>query len=120
MPDDGQTILLTGASGYIGGRLLERLAARGLAARGRPIRCLTRQPAVLRSRVDAGTEVCGGDLLDRASLDPALAGVHTAVYLVHSMGARSDFRAHDRRAASNFAAAAMSAGVKQIVYLGGL
>jgi uncharacterized protein YbjT (DUF2867 family) len=115
MADDRQTILLTGASGYIGGRLLERLSATG-----RPLRCLTRQPAVLRSRVDAATEVCGGDLLDRASLDPALAGVHTAVYLVHSMGATGDFREHDRAAATNFAAAARTAGVRQIVYLGGL
>jgi uncharacterized protein YbjT (DUF2867 family) len=115
MADDRQTVLLTGASGYIGGRLLERLSATG-----RPLRCLTRQPALLRSHVDAGTEVCRGDLLDRASLDPALEGVHTAVYLVHSMGAAGDFREHDRSAAMNFAAAARDAGVSQIVYLGGL
>jgi uncharacterized protein YbjT (DUF2867 family) len=115
MTADRQTILLTGASGYIGGRLLERLSATG-----RPLRCLTRQPALLRSRVGGDAEIRRGDLLDRASLDPALEGVHTAVYLVHSMGAAGDFREHDRRAATNFAAAARSAGVSQIVYLGGL
>src|SRR6478609_6112458 len=108
-------MLLTGASGYIGGRLLERLSATD-----RPLRCLTRQPALLRSRVGDDAEICRGDLLDRASLGPALEGVHTAVYLVHSMGAAGDFSAHDRRAATNFAAAARSAGVSQIVYLGGL
>jgi uncharacterized protein YbjT (DUF2867 family) len=115
MANDRSTILLTGASGYIGGRLLERLSATG-----RQVRCLTRQPALLRSHVAADTEVCGGDLLDRASLDPAMEGIHTAVYLVHSMGAAGDFRAHDRLAATNFATAASSAGVSQIVYLGGL
>jgi uncharacterized protein YbjT (DUF2867 family) len=108
-------VLLTGASGYIGGRLLQRLIDAG-----QPVRCLTRRPGALRDRVRPPAEVVRGDVLDRASLDSALEGVHTAYYLVHSMGGAGDFEDLDRRAASNFAAAARSAGVAQIVYLGGL
>jgi len=110
-----QTILLTGASGYVGGRLLRRLEASR-----RPLRCLTRRPDGLRDRIGPHTEVVEGDVLDRASLDAALQNVHTAYYLVHSMGSDGDFEALDRRAAGNFAAAAKAAGVAQIVYLGGL
>src|SRR6266566_1793655 len=110
-----QTILLTGASGYVGGRLVHRLAASG-----RPLRCLTRRPDILRDRVEPHTEVVEGDVLDRDSLDAAFQGVRTAYYLVHSMGGSGDFAERDRRAAANFAAAAVSAGVAQIVYLGGL
>jgi uncharacterized protein YbjT (DUF2867 family) len=108
-------VLLTGASGYIGGRLLRRLEESG-----RPLRCLTRRPDVLRSRVAARTQVVAGDVLDRSSLDGAFRGVHTACYLVHSMGGEGDFEDLDRRAAANFADAARAAGVAQIVYLGGL
>jgi uncharacterized protein YbjT (DUF2867 family) len=107
--------MLTGASGYVGGMLLDRL--QGL---GRPLRCLTRRPAVLRERVAPQTEVIEGDVLDRRSLDVALQGVHTACYLVHSMGGGGDFEELDRRAALNFGQAARVAGVAQIVYLGGL
>lgn len=107
--------MLTGASGYVGGRLLHRLEGSG-----RPLRCLTRQPALLRDRVSAHTDLVEGDVLDRASLDVALRGVHTACYLVHSMGGGGDFEELDRRAALNFAEAARAAGVGQIVYLGGL
>jgi uncharacterized protein YbjT (DUF2867 family) len=108
-------ILLTGASGYVGGRLLRRLEASG-----RPLRCLTRRPDVLRDRVEPSTQVVEGDVLDRGSLDGAMRGVHTACYLVHSMGGAGDFEELDRRAAINFADAARAAGVRQIVYLGGL
>jgi uncharacterized protein YbjT (DUF2867 family) len=114
-PSRQRTILLTGASGYIGGRLLRRLEAAG-----RPVRCLTRRPEVLRARVGTDTEVVSGDVLDRESLEGALEGVHTAYYLVHSMGGRGDFEELDRRGAINFAGAASAAGVSQIVYLGGL
>jgi uncharacterized protein YbjT (DUF2867 family) len=110
-----RTILLTGASGYVGGRLLRRLEASS-----RPLRCLTRRPHLLRDRVQPQTEVVEGDVLDRASLAAAFQGVHTACYLVHSMGGAGDFEELDRRAAINFAEAARAAGVKQIVYLGGL
>jgi len=108
-------ILVTGASGYIGGRLLRRLEAEQ-----RPVRCLTRRPELLRSRVQPRTEVIPGDVLDLASLGAAFEGVRTAYYLVHSMGGSGDFADLDRRAATNFAAAAGSAGIAQIVYLGGL
>jgi uncharacterized protein YbjT (DUF2867 family) len=108
-------ILLTGASGYVGGRLLRRLEASD-----RPLRCLTRRPEVLRDRVQSQTEVVEGDVLVRGSLDSALEGVHTACYLVHSMGGAGNFEELDRRAAINFAEAAAAAGVAQIVYLGGL
>ncbi len=113
LPD--RPIMLTGASGYIGGRLLHRLEGSG-----RPLRCLTRRPALLRDRVAAHTDVIEGDVLDRASLDVGLRGVHTACYLIHSMGGSGDFEELDRLAALNFAAAARAAGVAQIVYLGGL
>jgi uncharacterized protein YbjT (DUF2867 family) len=115
MTEQRGAILLTGASGYVGGRLLGRLESSG-----RRVRCLTRRPAVLHGRVAAGTEVVEGDVLARESLDAALRGVDTAYYLVHSMGAGGAFHELDRRAAATFAAAAEAAGVRQIVYLGGL
>jgi uncharacterized protein YbjT (DUF2867 family) len=108
-------VLLTGASGYVGGRLLSRLESSGI-----PLRCLTRRPELLRGRVQPQTEVVEGDVLARDSLDAAFEGVHTAFYLVHSMGGNGDFEQLDRRAARNFAEAAGAAGVGQIVYLGGL
>jgi uncharacterized protein YbjT (DUF2867 family) len=111
----GGRILLTGASGYVGGRLLPRLEATG-----RPVRCLARRPEFLRSRVRESIEVLGADLLDPATLSPALHGIETAYYMVHSMGAKSDFEERDRRAASNFATAARRTGVRRVVYLGGL
>jgi uncharacterized protein YbjT (DUF2867 family) len=107
--------MITGASGYVGGRLLHRLEAEN-----RPLRCLTRRPELLRDRVGPHTEVVEGDVLDRGSLDAAFQGIHTAYYLVHSMGGGGDFEELDRRAALNFAEAARAAGVAQIVYLGGL
>ena len=76
-----QLILLTGASGYIGGRLLH-----GLESPGRPVRCLTRRPEILQGRVGPPTKVVEGDLLDRTSLNAAFEGVQIAYYLVHSMG----------------------------------
>jgi lipocalin/uncharacterized protein YbjT (DUF2867 family)/ligand-binding SRPBCC domain-containing protein len=107
-------ILLTGATGYIGSRLL-----RDLEAGGRPVRCLARQPArVAVSR--ATTEVVAGDCLDAGSLDAAMAGVGQAFYLVHSMASGARFAALDREAAVNFGRAARRAGVRRIIYLGGL
>jgi uncharacterized protein YbjT (DUF2867 family) len=110
-----ELILVTGATGYVGGRVLKALE-RG----GHPIRCLARRPAYLSSRVANGTEVVKGDCLDAASLGPALAGVGVAYYLVHSMGSNADFEQQDRQAAHNFGTAAQAAGVRRIVYLGGL
>jgi len=108
-------IALTGATGYVGGRLL-----RALEARGQRLRCLARRPDALRSRAGAASEIAAADCLDPGSLGPALAGVETAYYLVHSMGSGADFAERDRRAARNFAEAARAAGVRRIVYLGGL
>ena len=107
-------VLLTGATGYIGGRLLRRFEEGG-----RAVRCLARQPARLGATGPA-TEVLQGDCLDEASLDRALAGVHVAYYLVHSMAGGSDFATVDRRAADTFGRAAARAGVRRIIYLGGL
>lgn len=108
-------VLLTGATGYIGGRLAPVLEASGVR-----LRCLARRPAALDSRVAGGTEVVAGDLSDPASLDRALAGIEVAYYLVHSMGAHGDYLEKDREAARNFGQAARKAGVRRIVYLGGL
>jgi uncharacterized protein YbjT (DUF2867 family) len=117
IPDEagGPTTLLTGGSGYVGGRLIPLLERRGEA-----LRCLARDPERMRSRVQAATEVVKGDVLDRPSRDEALRGVHTAYYLVHLMSGSKDFEREDRRAATNFAGAAKQAGVRRLVYLGGL
>jgi uncharacterized protein YbjT (DUF2867 family) len=108
------TVLLTGATGYIGGRLLRRLEEGG-----RAVRCLVRQASPLNA-TDPETEIVQGDCLDEASIDRAMEGVHTAYYLVHSMAHGADFADVDRRAAANFGRAAARAGVRRIVYLGGL
>jgi uncharacterized protein YbjT (DUF2867 family) len=112
---DDKRILLTGATGYVGGRLLSQMEERGL-----PVRCMTRRPESLAGRVAGRTEVAGGDVMDAESLEPALAGVDTAYYFVHSMGTKKDFELEDREAAENFARAANRAGVRKIIYLGGL
>jgi uncharacterized protein YbjT (DUF2867 family) len=109
-------VLLTGATGYVGGRLLHRMEAQ---ARHR-VRCLTRRPEALAGRTAAETEVVAGDLLDAGSLASAMRGVETAYYLVHSMDESGDFEELDRVAARNFATAAERSGVRRIVYLGGL
>ncbi len=108
-------VLLTGASGYVGGRLLPLLEGSGCR-----IRCLARRPDFLRSRVAPETELMQGDVLDRDSLAVAMRNVDTAYYLVHSMGSTGSFEDEDRRGAENFAAAARTAGVRRIIYLGGL
>jgi uncharacterized protein YbjT (DUF2867 family) len=108
-------ILITGATGYVGGRLLK-----ALEAEGRPIRCLARRPEMLMPKAAPSTEVVAGDALDPASLDRALRDVKVAYYLVHSMGAGRSFEDQDRRAALNFGQAAKRAGVERIIYLGGL
>src|SRR6187200_2053816 len=91
-------VLLTGASGYVGGRLIPLLEQQPVA-----LRCLARTPDALRPLVRESTQVVRGDVLDPASLDEALRGIHTAYYLVHLMSGSRDFEADDRRAASNFA-----------------
>jgi uncharacterized protein YbjT (DUF2867 family) len=108
-------VLVTGATGYVGGRLRRRLEEEG-----RPVRCLVRRRAGLASRVGAATQVVEGDVLAPETLGPALEGVEMAYYLIHSMGSDRDFVEQDRVAARNFGEAARRAGVQRIVYLGGL
>lgn len=108
-------ILLTGASGYVGGRLLK-----ALETSGRDIRCLARHPAHLHSKVRETTEVVEGDVLDLSSLNQALAEIDTAFYLIHSMQEGRQFEELERAGAENFAQAAKSQGVRRIIYLGGL
>ncbi len=110
-----ELILLTGATGYVGGRLLSLLQQRGLH-----VRCVTRRPEALGDRINATTEVVQGDVFDPQSLQPAFEGVETAFYFVHSMGDNGDFESQDRIAAENFSKAATQAGVCRLVYLGGL
>jgi uncharacterized protein YbjT (DUF2867 family) len=108
-------ILLTGASGYVGGRLLTRLQRRGSG-----VRCLARRPEFLRPRVPSGAEVVAGDVMERGTLTAAMTGIDTAYYLVHSLAAPGHFEELDRLGAENFADAACAAGVRRVIYLGGL
>src|SRR5436305_14186266 len=88
----GPDVLLTGGSGYVGGRLIPLLERQGVK-----LRCLARNPDALRPRVREATEVARGDVLDARSLDRALQGVPTAYYLVHLMSGSKDFEREDRR-----------------------
>ncbi len=108
-------ILITGATGYVGGELLK-----ALLGAGHPVRCLARRPAALDGAAHPGLEVVAGDALDLAAVRRALTGVHTVYYLIHSMDSTGSFEEQDRAAAGNFAAAARETGVKRIIYLGGL
>ena len=110
-----RVVLVTGASGYVGGRLVV-----ALESRGERVRCLARTPAYLAARFSPSTEMVEGDVLDPGSLRSALEGVHTAYYLVHSMGSRAGFEQRDRLGAHNFARVARERGVRRVIYLGGL
>ncbi len=118
-PADRGTVLATGGTGYIGGRLIPALLERGWR-----VRCLTRSRRKLAERPWAGhdrVEVVEGDVGDLGSLERALHGCTAAYYLVHSMmAAGDDYRDRDRRLASSFSEAAARAGVERLVYLGGL
>ncbi|MCY4640006.1 MAG: DUF2867 domain-containing protein [Chloroflexi bacterium] len=110
-----RSVLVLGASGYIGTHLVPRLAARGYR-----VRAASRRREALEARGWEDVEVVRADALDEESLSRALDGVEIAWYLVHSMAAGADFAARDRRAAGLFAAAAERAGLRRIIYVGGL
>ena len=109
-------VLVTGATGYIGGRLVPRLLEAGHS-----VRCLARDPARLEGRPwRSQVEVAAGDCLRADTLPAAMAGMEVAFYLVHSMAGGRDFEQRDVLAARNFAAAARAAGMARILYVGGL
>ncbi|MHC4847537.1 MAG: SDR family oxidoreductase [Planctomycetota bacterium] len=108
-------ILITGGTGYVGGRLIGRLEQSS-----HELVCLARRPEILRARVAEGTRVVEGDVRDEASLTRAMQGVDVAYYLVHSLAGKTDLVDAETDAARNFAACAAAAGVQRIVYLGGL
>jgi len=108
-------VLVTGATGYIGGRLIPAMVAAGYS-----VRALAREPERLAGRF-AGIEIVRGDAFDAASVRAALEGIDVAYYLIHSMTqAHGDFAQSDREAARIFGEAARAAGVARIIYLGGL
>lgn len=109
-------VLLTGATGYIGRRLKERLLQRDDVQ----LRLLVRNPAKLRAATLDRVEVVSGDTFDSRTLRQALDGVEVAYYLIHSMGSGTDYAERDRQSAANFRQACVAAGVKRLIYLGGL
>jgi len=112
----GSVILVTGATGYIGGRLVPRLLKDG-----HRVRCLVRDPSRLEGRSwHDDVEIVAGDVLAPDSLSPVMRDVTVAYYLIHSMGAGAHFEQRDISAARNFGNAARAAGVDRIIYLGGL
>ena len=108
-------VLVTGATGYIGGRLVPRLIAKGHS-----VRCLARDYRRLQDRPWPGVELVDGDLDQPETLPFALDGIDAAYYLVHSMAGGRSFREQDDRMAQAFGAAAKASGLKRIIYLGGL
>ena len=115
-PPDGPLVLVTGATGYIGGRLVPELLAAGFR-----VRVMTRRPRHLADRGWHGqVEIVQGDAADPDSVTGALRGVGVAYYLIHSLGTGSGFEFLDRTHAQSFASAALACDVSRIVYLGGL
>ena len=119
---DKDTVLILGATGFVGSRLIPVLAEKGLK-----MRLLVRDPSKVSGIAAAGKdlEIKQGDLLSGEGLEEALEGIHTAYYLVHSMGGKSVFQNReyadkDRKAVENFVGAADGAGLKRVIYLGAL
>jgi len=109
-------VLVTGCSGYVGSQLVP-----ALLERGHYVVCMTRDPRKVTSKFPRRVNVVQADALDPTSLAPVLRGIDVAYYLIHSLSAgEQEFRAIDQEAARNFASAAKAAGVKRIIYLGGL
>ncbi len=114
-PEPHPLVLVTGPTGYVGGRLLAVLESDGFR-----VRCFARRPEALRGRVGPFTEIAEGDIRDATRVAEAMQGVDVAYYLVHSMGSKGSFATEDRDAALIFTTAARAAGLRRIVYLGGL
>lgn len=113
MEKQSGTVLVTGANGFIGKLLRARLLEEGFR-----VRCMVRS---LDSTIQDGAETIRGDMLDPTTLGKVTEGIDTAYYLVHSMsGGRAGFERRDRDAAENFVVAANNAGVRRVIYLGGL
>ena len=113
---DSTTVLVSGATGYVGGRLVPCLLERGYN-----VRCFVRDEARLRAQPwGHRVEVAVGDALDYDTVLPAMTDVDAAYYLIHSLGSDDDFAERDRQAASNFRRAAAAKGVGRILYLGGM
>jgi uncharacterized protein YbjT (DUF2867 family) len=111
-----RSILVTGVTGYIGGRLVPRLLEAGYR-----VRVLARDPGRLQGRPWLEqVDVYKGDVLAAETLEPAMADVSAAYYLIHSMRGNPDFHQRDLTAARNFGTAAQAQSVQQIIYLGGL
>ena len=115
MKSRNSRILITGSTGYVGGRLL-----RALSEKGYRCRCLLRRQGSLDTGYEHDTELVLGDLLEIQTLDHVFNGIDVAFYLVHSMGSKGKFVEKEHLAARNFALASGNAGVKRIIYLGGL
>ena len=114
---DAKKILIVGATGYIGRKLLQKLDMRGNL-----VRCFARSSHQLSGHISSRVELMCGDVLDPDCLLEATTGIHTAYYFIHCMGSRSriSFEIQDRKAAENFVDACQKNGVSRIIYLGGL
>ena len=111
-----KTVLITGATGYVGRRLTQRL----LETDSYRLRVLVRNRHKVQVAIADRVDIREGNTLDRSSLDAALADVDTAFYLIHSMGSGKNYHEFDRQSAENFRSACVAAGVRRIIYLGGL